>query len=402
MYLILFALLAQTPEQEVENLEHDSYVVRDLASEKLLKFGAAARPALEKAISSETPEVKLRAKKILDSLNIEAIWDSSKVTYVGDYNASDLEKSFNLTGNEIKLNETISQQVEVKKLYPKFNYQAVPFWVALDDFCSKTDSFYSDFNGNHNSSFFVGYVKRPKAYSGSFKATLLSSMRRFYEEYDYHDNRSEITHDFKFRLQTEWECHAKILAYKNPRVIAVEVDGRNYAVGPKENSWNSINGMGRNIGADIAIRPLPSSAKKIDFLHIKWGFFASTGTRTFDVNVEKGIAEDNNLEARIVKLTVDSGKVYTLEMEILSNYLLENPNGFDKIISIKMFDKENNELPPHSQIFGVEEGFLKFSGKFLEKETTKPYRLEVTYDSLYSKRELDFIFKDVAFPNKSW
>lgn len=397
------ALLAQTPEQEIENLKNDSYVVREVACEKLLKLGETARPALKQALASESSEVKLRAAEIIKTLDVEAIWGSSKVTYIGNYNESLLEESFNAAGNTIDLNNTVLQHLELRKLSPNFNYQTVPFWEALDDFCLKTNThYYNNFHNDQKKEFSVGYRKQPRAYSGSFKISLQSAVRRFSEEYDY-SGKSEITHDFKIKMQSEWEYHANILAYKNPIIIKAEVGGNNYAIGSKETLWHPLNAnRTRTIGADVMVRPIPSSAKKIDLLHVKWEFFASTGPKKLDLDIEDGKIEDDNLEVNIRKLEVDS-TVYVLDMDFQSDYLfVDNTNSFSSVIDVKMFDKEDKEFPLHSQGFNLEGGILKYNGRFLKNETNEPFRLQITYDSLYSTRELDFIFKDVAFPSKNW
>lgn len=404
MYLLLFVLLAQTPEQEVENLNHESYVVRDIACERLLKLGEEARPALKKATSSEIAEVRLRAEKLLEDLDLEAIWSSSKVNYSGDYNRQLLEKAFNANGEEIVLNATVLQNLETSRLNPKFNYQSANFWEALDDLCLKTNSYYyHNFHNNQQKEFSVGYRKQPKAYSGSFKASIISAVRRFTEEYDYGENKSSITHDFKIKIRSEWENHANILSYKTPTIVTARVGKNNYAMGPKDNSWNSIhvNNATRCLETDVLIKPIPSSAEKIDLLHVKWEFFASTGPKTLQVDIKTGNAEDDNLEVTIKKLSVDAN-VYNLELDFESLYLFaENPNNFSGI-SVKMFDKKNNEIVLHSHGFNVESGILKFNGRFVKNENDEPLKLEVKYDSLYCSKTLDFIFKDVVFPSKSW
>jgi hypothetical protein len=408
MYLILFVLLAQTPEQEVENLNHESYVVRNLACERLTKLGESARPALKQAIASEVPEVKLRAEKILKILDVEAIWDSSRVSYVGDYDKKLLEQAFNASGEQIVLNDTILQHITLSQLKSKFNYQAAPFWPALDDLCLKTNSYYyHNFHNNQQKEFSSGYRKEPKAYSGSFKVSVISAVRRFSEEYNYGDSKSQITHDFKIKFRSEWENHANVLGYKNPIVVAAQIGKNNYAIGSTETLWHSINSynVNRCLETDVLIKPFPSSAEKIDLLHVKWEFFASTGPKKLDLNIKTGMVDDANLEAIVKKLTADAG-VYVLDLDFFSSYLFaESPLNFSGVIHVKMFDKDDNEFSLHSQGFNVEGGVLKFNGRFLKNEkneSNEPFRLEITYDSLYCARSLDFIFKDVAFPRKNW
>ncbi|MHC4954531.1 MAG: HEAT repeat domain-containing protein, partial [Planctomycetota bacterium] len=79
-FLLLAAILPATlssavavaqdasPDKLIELLGHDEYNVREDATKKLIALGAAAIPALEKAVQDEDVEVRMRAGRALRSI----------------------------------------------------------------------------------------------------------------------------------------------------------------------------------------------------------------------------------------------------------------------------------------------------------------------------------------------
>ena len=401
MYLILLLTLAQTPEQEVKNLENDSYIVRILAEENLVKLGEKARPELTKALNSDSAEVRLRAEKIINILNLEDIWDASTVTYNGPYDIK-LQQAFNATKNTIAINSNI----EMLKNKLEFNYQKKPFWEALDDFCLKTKSHYNFDVYEDRLDIHPEYVHRPRSYCGAFVTSLNSATRKFSEEYNYHVKKSDISHDFNLRFNVEWENRITVLAYKTPAIITAEVAGKNYGIGVRDSNWTAIGAYrAGQVETSVPLRPLPSSIEKIDLLHIKWGFLVSANPVTLILDAEKGKIEDKNLEV-ILKKVEESKDFYIVQLDLLSDCLFNNEIIYKNIentkISVKMYN-DSGECFSHTKSFSLKDGLVRFDGKFIRKENSAaPLKLEVTYHSIISNKDLDFIFKDIAFPNKNW
>ena len=67
----LFAAAQEAPEDLVRKLGEDTLEGREAAAEKLLRIGEPAREALTKALASDNAELKIRADKLLKTLDIQ-------------------------------------------------------------------------------------------------------------------------------------------------------------------------------------------------------------------------------------------------------------------------------------------------------------------------------------------
>jgi hypothetical protein len=64
----------------IRELAHPNYAQRQAADRELAGMGDPTRAALQAALADEDLEVRLRAKRLLDRLDLEALWAGSRIT----------------------------------------------------------------------------------------------------------------------------------------------------------------------------------------------------------------------------------------------------------------------------------------------------------------------------------
>ena len=163
----------------VRRLGSDAYSERDAAEEQLAKSGAAAHEHLLSAVESPDPEIRLRAKKLLQGLRTNELWAPTQVQYVTDQAAASAALSTigRQTGNRVLAGDQ----------YGTFHDRIVTmerlegtFWEMIDQLCRSS--------GNrvrpHYDTRRPGLVlaagrpgKNPVAYSGPIRMQMVRARR---------------------------------------------------------------------------------------------------------------------------------------------------------------------------------------------------------------------------------
>lgn len=392
----------------VRNLGNADYLMRTEADRQLMKLGSKAQAELERAAADASPEVRLRAKELLQRLKIESLWQPAtfRFTAAGNPASEVIAALTDQTENHVLLGDQYGA-FEDKPIDAKF--EPGEFWPTVDEVCRRT--------GNrlrpHYDSRQPGIVlttgnpgSYPIAYSGPIRAQITSARRAFSEELDYETGRSETTHTFQINLQMMWEDRLRLIAYRSqPELVTARTDAGTTVAStqPSAVGWNVAGSGTRQLTMNLRLHPTATSAKKLDQLTLKWGLIAvgdmadltvtdfSTKTPFYQDDVELRVEEFDASAAQRCELTVlvirdtalsDPQEAFFQECE----WLLSDQNG----APYRKQGQTNNRDADGARVK------LTFVG---ETSESKPTSLKFSYPRVRSQRDVQLTFRDVKLPN---
>ena len=134
---------AQTPADDlrvarlVRQLGAAEADARQSAQKALLELGGGSRARLQQALANDDPEVRLRARALLDECLTEDLWSASQVELPAESRlaTSVLASIVAQTGNRLLVGDQYGAFNEVA-----FDGagQRMPFWQAVDELCGGT------------------------------------------------------------------------------------------------------------------------------------------------------------------------------------------------------------------------------------------------------------------------
>ena len=131
---------APTPELVARLIRHlgdADYLLRTDADRQLSKLGSAARKELEQAAVDPNPEVRLRAKELLQKLKIEALWEPAQFRYAakGTPASEAVAALTEQTGNHVLLGDQYGA-FEDRPIDVAF--EPGDCWPTIDEVCRLT------------------------------------------------------------------------------------------------------------------------------------------------------------------------------------------------------------------------------------------------------------------------
>ena len=123
----------------VRELGSSDFTRRRAADDELQRLGAQGRQQLEAALDDPDVEVRLRARRLLDGLQLEALWAAGRVDVKasGQQASKVLQAIAEQTGNHVHVGDPYGNFSE-KVL--ETDYTSTSYWEAIDDICRRTDN----------------------------------------------------------------------------------------------------------------------------------------------------------------------------------------------------------------------------------------------------------------------
>ena len=404
---------AETPAGEVRvarlvrQLGAAEAQTRESAQDALLGLGAGSRAPLEQALAHDDPEVRLRARVLLDECLTEELWSASQVAFPPDERlaTSVLNSIVAQTGNRLLVGDQYGAFNEVR-----FDGagERMPFWQAVDRLCHAT--------GNHLRPHYDlragGLVvcggapgQFPCAYSGPLRAQITGARRVFVQELDYAETNSEVTHTFQLSLQMTWEERFRLLGYTTqPELVEARTDTGELlsAVQPSSGSWNTVTPKSRHVTTTLRLSPPPSGSKRLDLLKLRWPLLAVGDRQTLIVtNLTAGsAAQQEDLALCIESIEKQPSGRYELVLIVSRDRATPEPaEMLFQENEIELFDAAGRPLRLQNHTHQLVDRGVQIRLQFVsETAGGEPALMRVAYPRLRARRAMELVFRDVPLP----
>ncbi len=333
------AAAAEPPEQPqirvarlIRDLGASDFSRRQQADEQLTKLGHASREQLEQALADEDVEVRLRAKRLLERLKLDDLWNAAVVDYPsqGEPASKVLAALAAQSGNHIHIGDPYGNFAE-KKL--DVNYAHMSYWEAVDDICFRTANRIRPHYDMHTPGIVISGgtpPKYPRAYGGPVRAQIIGARRVFIEEINYEEPKADLTHSFQINLQFTWEDRFRMVGYAvQPELVEGLTDNQVVisAAQPGGGGWNATTRGLRQVASSIKLNPVPVSAKAFDVFKIRWGLIAVGEPAVLeiaDLQPEKTYAQDD-LAVKIESLEKQPTAKVVLSLVVMRDLAMPEP-----------------------------------------------------------------------------
>jgi hypothetical protein len=386
---------------------------RENATLELRDLGRQSRPQLEQALVHDDPEVRLRARLLLDECQADELWSASIVRPPTDRRPASATLAWicGQSGNRLLAADPYGTFQDVP-------YQAAPgettFWPAVDALCRAS--------GNHLRS---GHDPRgggmvvcggaagdlPCAYGGPLRAQITSARRMFIEEFDYSHPASDVTHTFQLHLQVTWEQRLRLVGYASgPEVVEARTDAGQVlsALPPAQRNWNAVIPEVRHITATLRLTPPSTDAHRLETLVLRWPLLAIGEPATIvasDLTPGRSYAQDD-VEMTIESLErLPSGRY---EVVLLVSRDRAPPEPAEIVFQendVDLFDSRGRVLRIESQTHQLIERGLQIRVQcgplnrgVEETAADRPVLARLIYPRLRARRAMELVFRDVPLP----
>jgi hypothetical protein len=392
----------------MRDLGSDSFNARDHAAQALAEMGAEARKELEASVTHSDPEVRLRAKDLLNRLKARDLWQATKVasptgTVPAAKVLNDVSES---SGNTLMLGD---QYGSFHEQDVTFDRPIETFWELIDETCR--------LSGNrvrtHYDARQAGLVvvagptaKFPVAYSGPVRAQVTSARRVFTEELDYEDLNSELTHTFQLTMQMTWEDRFRMVAYRSqPELVAARTDtGVDLsATQSAGNGWNVTSSGTRQLTMSLRLHPPAIAARKLDTLKLKWGLIAVGDMANLDVTDLNSIQPHYQDDVELIVENMQSNPGGRCELTVVVNRDSRMPEPQEIAFQeneIELFDADGRAYRKQGQNNSATEIGSRSKITFVaESSDATPAKMRLTYPRLRAQKDLEITFRNVPLPS---
>jgi len=405
-------LLAERPTGEirvarlVRQLGSSDFSSREQANQSLAKLGAEGRPHLELALESDDPEIRLRARNLLNRLDLDEFWRSRSVSCQaqGDPASKILESLAKQSGNHLFMGGTYGG---FNDLPVDLDCKNLPFWEAVDEVCLKTKNHVRP----HYDSRLTGLVVAsgpsggfPVAYAGPLRAQITSARRVFVEELSYEDKKSDVTHTFQINLQVLWEDRFRLVAFcTQPEVILAETD-TNQALSAASNSssWNVATTSTRQLTANLRLSPPAAGAQKLKTLKLRWGMMGVGNIAQLEI---ADLTPHKRHQQEGATITIESfdarpGGRYEVGLLLCRDTAMPDPPEImQQENDVELIDEAGNAFRVQGQSSVLtDEGVQMHVNFAADSSETAPKAIRVSYPRFRSRRDVEITFKDVPLP----
>ncbi len=372
-----------------------------------MSWAPPRRARLEQALVDDDPEVRLRARALLDEYLTEALWQASEVQLPQDnlLATSVLASIVAQTGNVLLVGDQ----------YGAFNEipfagggRRMAFWPAVDEVCRATRNHLRP----HYDLRAGGLVvcggppgQYPAAYAGPLRAQITSARRVFVQELDYSETASEVTHTFQLGLQMTWEERFRLLAYTTqPELVEARTDNDKLlsSVQPSTGSWNTVTPKSRHVNATLRLSPPPAGASKLAVLKLRWPLFA-VGDRQSVVLPEPAAGrslQQDDLALSVESLEKQSGGRYELVLVVARDRATPEPPEVQfQENEVELFDGSGRALRLQNHSHQLVDRGVQIRLQFVSDwPGGDPALLRMAYPRLRARRALELVFRDVPLP----
>jgi hypothetical protein len=386
---------------------------RDTATLELQDLGPRSRPQLEQALLDSDPEVRLRARSLLDECLADELWTASLVYPPEDERPASAVLAWiaGQSGNRPLLGDPYGTFVDSPI---RVAHGPTTFWLAIDDLCRASGNHLrTQYDSRGGGQIVCGGPPGdyPLAHSGPLRAQITSARRMFIEEFDYSHPASEVTHTFQLHLHLTWEQRLRLLAYTTqPEVVEARTDtGQTLAIlPPLQRNWNAVTPEARHIIATLRLTPPATDARRLNVLSLRWPLLA--------------VGEP----AALVASDLVAGRIYAQDdVEVTVESLQQLPSGRYEVVlivsrdrappepaeivfqenDVDLFDASGRALRLQSQTHqfvgrGLEIRLQcgSFSGSSDVSAADRPALMRLIYPRVRSRRSLELTFRDVPLP----
>lgn len=401
--LLITVITQQVYSSEIEELilqlNSENYQEREQAEYQLSKLGQAAKPQLEIAIQSEDTETRIRATKLIKILKIQDLWKSTLITC--DHENILVSDAIQLL-NELSGN-TISCQENYNNKSVNLKYTQTPYWKIIDELCEQTDNQIKQNHDFRNPGVVLTQRESrlgPVVYHGPVRARIKSAKRIFIEEFDYEQDKSEITHTFQITLQLVWEDKFRIVAHKShPDIVeAVTNDGTKLSGTGLSDSWTLVQRGPYQATMTVNIQPPSVTATHFKSLKFRWGALAVGDMAEFEIPVDITDTPHahEDLEIRIDEISEKLPD--RQEITILLNRDIILPHPTESVFfenDFKFLDENNIPVNIVSQSNTLNDEGVKIR---LVLATRAAKKLVLRYPRIRSRKDVEIEFTDVPLP----
>lgn len=391
----------------IKRLGDESAASREAALEELARLGAAAKPQLQEAASDPDPEVRLRARELLLRLQVEELWQPSRVELpTGKLSASkSLAQIAAQTGNRLLIGDQYGAFHETPV---ELDRPVSSFWEAVDALCLKSGNRVRQAFDSRQGGLVVvagSPGQYPLAYAGPIRAQLVAARRVFTEELSYENRQSTQNHTFQFDLQFMWEDRFRLVAYRSqPELLeAVTLAGQRLpAFQTSEGSWNVVSSGTRQISMVMRLHPPPTSAKQLRRLALRWGLIAvgqPTSIEISDLANRQPYFQDD-LELTVESFQQGPGSRCEITLLVVRDLVLPEPQ---EVVfhenDVELFDTQGRPYRKQGQTNALTEAGARMKLTFLaESSDSTPAMLRFTYPRIRAHRAIEIQFTDVPLP----
>ncbi len=404
----------EPPEKEeirlarlIRDLGASDYARRQQAEEALAGAATQSDPALQRALSDNDLEVRLRAQRILDRLRLDEVWAGGRVTYQASSQASSkvLAALAEQTGNHIHIGDPYGNFAEQSL---EVDYRSLGYWEAIDDICRRTGNRIRPHYDAHTPGIVISAGsegKYPRAYGGPVRAQITGARRVFIEEVSYEDRKSELTHLFQINLQLVWEDRFHLVGYANqPELVEAVTDGGAVITSAQSAAlgWNAANRGLRQLTATMKLNPVPLSAKSFSTFKIKWGLIAVSEPAELQIDrlAAQRVESRDDLTAKVESIEKLPAGKYLVTISICRDLAMPEPQDVVyQEYDVELFDGEGRAFRLLDQSPALTDRGVQLKLSFMgESAQSEPESLRLHYPRLRTRRDVELVFRDVPLP----
>ncbi|HEY2894970.1 MAG TPA: hypothetical protein VGJ16_12175 [Pirellulales bacterium] len=391
----------------VRDLGSASFVERQSAEDQLLRLGNQTRAELQQALESSDVEVRLRAARLLERIELEEIWSPGRVDLVsrGEPASKILLALANQTGNHVHVGDPYGnfsdRPLDVE-------YRGCTYWEAIDDVCSRSVNRVRPHYDMHTPGVVASAGEPgefPRAYGGPLRAQITAARRLFVEDLSYEDGKAELAHSFQFGLQLTWEDRFRLVGYCVQPELVEAVTNNGLRVSSAQsggNVWNSTTKGLRQLTATLKLNPISVTAESLDVLKIKWSIVAAGKPATLSIESPepgRSYAQDD-LAARIDSLERQSPSKYLLNLTVIRDMALPEPHEIlFQEYEAELIDAAGRPFRAQGQAYALTDRGVQLKLTFLgESQDSAPASIRLHYPRMRARREVELVFRDVPLP----
>ena len=391
----------------VRELGAPEFVVRQQADEQLSRLGPESRRSLEDALDDEDLEVRLRARRLLERLKLDAMWAGAVVRYEarGEPASKVLSALAAQSGNHIHIGDPYGQFAE-SALDAKF--ATASYWEAVDDICHRTGNRIRPHYDMHTPGIVVSAGadgRYPRAYGGPVRAQITGARRVFIEELNYEDQKAELTHIFQISMQFTWEDRFRLVGYAaQPELVEAVTDNR-VAVSSAQMSaggWNATSRGLRQVTASMKLNPVPVSAKTLDVFRIRWGLIAVAEPAVLEIPQLEllRVYSQDDVAVKVESIEQQPAGTYVVSLSITRDLAMpEPPEIVFQEYEAELLDGQGRALRMQNQANALTDRGVQLKLTFGSNAPDgEPRSLKLRYPRLRARRDLELVFRNVPLP----
>lgn len=379
----------------VQQLGDRSYRNRREASELLAGMGLAARQALQAAVESNDPELRLRARQLLDRIRLLEIWSSTPLPLNAQY-ASTSEALRDLaerSQNQLRLG-TSGSALREKPI--QLAQQPLCFWEWIETIGRQTGNRLHPSPINQPGLVLVEgpWPNHPAAHAGPFRLELQSL-----------EMPKGETPGPAVDLQLRVEPRCTLVAFwHQPQLRSVQVEGQDAAIFPVQSSPWRVHVGKSLIDRRLALPPgvLPPRGRAT--LKFTWGCMLVSEFRHLELpRVAAGVqAAQDDLQVLVESIEPAAGGSTVVVLHALRHQVeIDPPDAIGQELSLKVLRADGTPAEVTHQDHQLLPNGLKATLHIANLPPATPPRIQVRYPRVRSYKEVEFVLRDVDLESLS-